>query len=294
MAREKKKIIITVAPSSNFQGKEANPGIPYSPQEIADCVYDCYNEGASMVHIHARDENGHQTNDPAVFREINDKVRQKCNIILQNSTAPAVKANGEMNIDEGLQELDTGTEMVSLNSGLLAVRAAGTSFFTLWTREWIENALAECAKRGIKADWEVHNATQMEDIIHIYSKLDTVEDPISLCFCMNMASQGSMKFTPDNLLHCVNMIPDKSKYHWSAMAVGGANQHKATCMALAMGGGVRVGFEDNIYYRPGELAVSNAQQVKRIATVALDMGYDIATPDEARAMLGVKRTADMF
>lgn len=286
MAKEKKKIIVTVAPSSNFHGKDVNPALPYTPQEIADSVYDCYNEGASVVHVHARDEEGQQTNDPAIFMDINNRIRQKCNIIIQNSTAPAVRP-GAVD-DDGLKELDTGAEMVSINGGILAVKFGDTQITNMWTRDWLMNALNEIHKRGIKPEWEVHNPQNLEDILHIFQPSGLMNDPISLSFCMNMNAQGSQRFTAQNLIHLVNMLPDQEHYHWSAMAVGGANQHKATTMALAMGGSVRVGFEDNIYYRPGELATSNAQLVKRIVTTAEDMGYAIATPDEARQILGIK------
>jgi len=84
-----RKIIITVAQTGAFQGKEANPNIPIQPKEIADSAYDCYNAGASNVHIHARDKQGVFTNDPKIYSEINTLIKSKCNLILQNSTAPA-------------------------------------------------------------------------------------------------------------------------------------------------------------------------------------------------------------
>lgn len=282
--KEKKKIIVTVAPTSNFHGKDTCPSLPCTPAEIADDVYDCYNAGASIVHLHARDENLVQTNDLGIFRDINNRIRQKCNIVLQNSTAPAVRPGAKD--DDGLIELDAGAEMCSLNGGILAVKFGDTQITNMWTRDWLLNALKMMQERGIKPEWEVHNPQNLEDILHIFQPSGMMTDPVSLSFCMNMNAQGSQRFTPENLMHLVNMLPEKG-YHWGAMAVGGANQHRATCMALAMGGSVRVGFEDNIYYRPGELAKCNAQLVERIVTVAMDMGYAIATPDEARAILGI-------
>ena len=85
-----KKLIVTVAPTSNFHGKDANPALPFSPQKVADAVYQCWNEGAAIVHIHGRDEKGLPTNDPAFFKEVDELIREKgCDIIIQLSMAPA-------------------------------------------------------------------------------------------------------------------------------------------------------------------------------------------------------------
>jgi 3-keto-5-aminohexanoate cleavage enzyme len=115
-----RKVIITVAPSSNFQGKEANPAIPYTPAEIAEQVHGAWNAGASLAHMHARDRNGNQTNDVNVFREINAAVRAKCDIIIQNSIAPALGPNAGT-AEDGLQVLDAGAEMSSIDMGISVV-----------------------------------------------------------------------------------------------------------------------------------------------------------------------------
>src|SRR5271157_773292 len=100
--RTTEKLIITVSPSSNFQGKEANPALPYSPHEIADTVYECWNEGAAIAHIHCRDESGVPSNDPQVFREADRLIREKgCDIIIQHSTAPGMKPG--TTIDDGIR-----------------------------------------------------------------------------------------------------------------------------------------------------------------------------------------------
>lgn len=282
----KKKIIVTVAPTSNFHGKDANPALPCTPAEIADAVYDCYNAGAAVVHLHARDEHLVQSNDVNIFRDMNDRIRAKCSIILQNSTAPAVKPGAVE--DDGLSVLDAGCEMCSIDCGILHLKFGELQIFNKWTRDWLVSAAQKALDRGIKPELEIFNPSNLEDVIHILKPAGVLPDPISLTFVMGMGAQGAQKFTPENLMHLVRMTPDRD-FLWGAMGVGGANQHKATCMALALGGNVRVGFEDNIYYRPGELAKSNAQLVERIVTTARDMGYDIASPDEARAILGIQK-----
>lgn len=282
---QKKKIIVTVAPTSNFHGKDTCPALPCTPQEIADAVYDCYNAGASVVHLHARDENLVQSNDVNIFRDMNTRIRAKCNIILQNSTAPAVKPGAVE--DDGLSVLDAGCEMCSLDCGILHLKFGDLQIFNKWTRDWLLGAAKKAQDRGIKTELEIFNPTNLEDVINILKPAGVLNDPVSMTLVMGMKAQGAQAFTPENLMHLTRMIP--KDYIWTAMGVGAANQHKATCMALALGGNVRVGFEDNIYYRPGELAKSNAQLVERIVTTALDMGYDIANPNEAREMLGLKK-----
>ena len=91
----KRKVIITVAQTGNFQGKAANPALPEQPGEIVSSAYDCYNAGAAIVHIHARNAQGLSSNDPKIFAEINTGIRAKCPIIVQNSTAPATKPDSE-------------------------------------------------------------------------------------------------------------------------------------------------------------------------------------------------------
>ncbi len=281
----KKKLIVTVAPTSNFHGKEANPALPVHPHEIAQDAYDCYNAGAAIVHIHARDKNERPTNDPNVFKEINALVKAKCNIIQQFSTAPAMIP--ESHIDDGLNALDCGAEMLSLDCGLAWATFKDLSKPTLWTREWLINAATEMKKRGIKPELEIFNHAMLEDVIHILMPLDLVGNPPSFNFVMGMhkANQGSIEYSMENLTHLVRKLPPNALF--GAMGIGPA-QHQATIASLLLGGHVRVGFEDNIYFRRGELAKSNAQLVERIVNIAIDLGYEIATPDEAREIHGLK------
>ena len=282
----KRKLIVTVAPTSNFHGKEANPALPYHPDEIAEEVYRCYNAGASIAHIHARDHNGVPTNDVNVFKAINAEVSAKCNIIQQFSTAPAMIP--ESTIDDGLQVLDAGCEMASLDCGLAHAYLKGWDKPTYWTRDWLINAAKEMQKRGIKPELEIFNHAMMEDVINIFLPMGIIDGPPSFNFVMGMnrMNQGAIDYNMENITHLVRKLPQGALF--GAMGIG-PTQHPATIASLLLGGNVRVGFEDNIYYRKGELATSNAQLVERIVNVATDLGIEIATPDEAREMLGIKK-----
>lgn len=282
----KKKIIITVAPTSNFHGKEANPALPEQPNEIAREVQRCYDAGAAIAHIHARDSKGIPTNDVNVFKEIKAEVGAKSNIIQQFSTAPAMIPG--THIDDGLQVLDAYPEMASLDCGLMQAYVGDMIKPTLWDRDWLRNAATLMKERNIKPELEIFNHAQLEDVVNILAPEGLFEGPLSFNFVFGMLkiNQGAINFSMENITHLVRKLPQNA--YFGAMGIA-AQQHQATIASLLLGGNARVGFEDNIYFRKGELATSNAQLVERIVGIATDLGFEIATPDEAREMLGIKK-----
>ena len=281
------KVIVTVAPTSNFHGKEANPALPEQPDEIAAAVHDCYNAGASLAHMHARDKDGVQTNSAAVFREINGRVRAKCPIIIQNSIAPALAfAKKQFNTaEQGLETLQANPEMCSLDMGIGVVSVPGLEHYIAWTRSFLFRAAKMMEERGIKPELEIFNNSQIDDTKLLIEK-GALKPPFSFSFVMGMhrVNQSAASWRPQTLMDYVSQLPPNSLF--STLGIG-PMQHHATVQSLILGGGVRVGFEDNIYFRRGELAKSNAQLVERIVTVIRDLGYEPATPAEAREMLGM-------
>ncbi|MDK2867465.1 MAG: 3-keto-5-aminohexanoate cleavage enzyme [Clostridiales bacterium] len=281
-----RKVIITVALTGAFHGKEANPNLPEQPEEIAQAAYEAYLAGASIAHIHARDKDGVSSNDPAIFSEINRRVREKCPIIIQNSTAPANKP-GTVAAD-GLKVLEAEylPEMCSLDCSLIATTWKDRTFIYEWTREFLIDAARRMRDLNIKPELEVFNPTSIEDIVNYVYPEGVLEDPLSFSFVMGMDrnSQQAMQFSNENLVHLINKVPKGS--HFSALAIG-PHQLPGSVMTMLMGGNIRVGFEDNIYFRKGELAKSNAQLVERVANFAREFGYEVATPAEARTILGI-------
>jgi 3-keto-5-aminohexanoate cleavage enzyme len=282
-----RKVIITAALTGNFQGKDANPNLPEQPHEIAQAAYDSYNSGAAIVHLHARDKSGASTNDPKIFSEINSLVRAKSPIIIQNSTAPATQEGSVA--EDGLRllkEAEVLPEMCSLDCSLICTKWKSFNLIYEWTREFMLNAAKLMLDKNIKPELEIFNPTSIEDVFNVLKPAGVLKDPISMSFVMGMdgISQGSMEFSVDNLVHLINKIPKGTLF--SALAIG-KHQLPGTVMAMLMGGNVRVGFEDNIYYRRGELAKSNAQLVERIAKLAIEFGFEVATPEEAREILGI-------
>jgi len=280
----KNKVIVTVAPTSNFHGKDANPALPEQPEEIGLSVRESYDAGAALAHIHARDRNGVQTNSADVFREINAEIRSRCDIIVQNSIAPAL--GKRMNsADDGLEVLDAMPEMASLDMGFTVLTIPGREYYIEWTQSFLVRAAKIMQERGIRPELEIFNNSHMDNAQFLIDK-GLLSPPFSYSFVMNMhrVNQTAVSWHPRTLMSYVDLLPPNARF--STLGVG-PSQHAATVQSLLLGGGVRVGFEDNIYYRRGELAKSNAHLVERIVTVIRDLGLEPATPGEAREMLGI-------
>jgi 3-keto-5-aminohexanoate cleavage enzyme len=283
-----KKVIVTVAPTSNFHGKEANPALPEQPDEIAQSVHECFNAGAALAHMHARDANGVQTNSAAVFRKINRAVRDKCSVIIQNSIAPAMAIGKHLNTaEQGLETIEANPEMCSLDMGIGVVCLPGVEHYIAWTRSFLFRAAKMMQERGITPELEIFNNSQIDDVKLLIEK-ELLKPPFSFSFVMGMnrVNQSAVSWRPQTLMDYVSQLPLSSLF--STLGIG-PMQHHATVQSLLLGGGVRVGFEDNIYYRRGELAKSNAQLVERIVTVIRDLGFEPASPEEAREMLGMPK-----
>ncbi len=282
----KKKIIVTVAQTGAFQGKAQNPNLPEQPDEIISSAYDCYNAGASVVHIHTRDKEGKSTTDTETFGIINNGIRAKCPLIIQNSTAPASRPGSVA--DDGLASLllpkEALPDMCSLDCSLITTTCGDLTWIYMWTREWLIKAATRMMELGIKPELEIFNPSTIEEVFNVLAPAGVLPDPISLTFVMGMnkVSQGAISYSMENLDFMISKLPTGVNY--TTMAIG-ASQLPASVYTLLRGGNVRVGMEDNIYYSRGELAKSNAQLVERIVRIIHELDMEVATPDEARAIL---------
>jgi 3-keto-5-aminohexanoate cleavage enzyme len=275
------KVIITVAQTGALVTKAQNPNIPEQPEEIAVSAYDCYNEGAAIVHIHARDREGVTTGSAEVFRDIHERIRKRCNIILQDSTG----GGANLTVEQRTECLEAQPEMASLNMGTMMRTlgpAAGTPFSN--TRPDIEAFVARMKKFGVKPEMEVYNLAMYREVNNLIAK-GLIEKPYYVNLILGMAYQGALEGNPLYLTVYLQFLPPDTIFN--TLGVGAA-QTPVTTMGMILGGCVRVGMEDNIYYRKGELAESNAQLVARIVRIARELGKEPATPDEARQILGLK------
>jgi 3-keto-5-aminohexanoate cleavage enzyme len=285
-------VIITVAQTGNFQGKDANPNLPEQPAEIVSSTYDCYNAGAAIVHVHARDKAGNSSNDPDIFAEINTGIRAKCPIIVQNSTAPAMGPDSKA--DDGVRLLDMKDksclpDMCSLDCSLITTVWGDLCFIYRWERDWLLKNAKKMMDLGIKPECEVFNPSSVEDVFNVLYPAGVLADPVSLTFVMGMnrVSQGAISYSQRNVDFMLSLLPQDRHVNWSVMAIA-SNQLEGVTYGLLKGGSVRVGLEDNIYYRYGELAKSNAQLVERMVRIIHELEMEVATPDEAREILGLR------
>jgi 3-keto-5-aminohexanoate cleavage enzyme len=273
-----RKVIVTVATTGGFHGKDANPNLPEQPHEIAESAYACYNAGAAIAHIHARDKNGKSTGDTEVFREIKKRVRDKCNIIIAFSTG----GGPGLTVEERLQSAMADPEISSLNMGSL-VRYDGT----VWqnTPGQLEKWASILKDRGIKPELEVYTHTMYQEIENLVTK-GLVEKPYFINLVLGMMGrQGVLSASHKNLLSLIDFLPKESIFN---VTVVGRMQLELTTLGLLMGGNVRVGLEDNIYYSKGVLA-TNEQLVARSVRIIRELGLEVATPEEARQTLGLRK-----
>lgn len=265
-------LVITVAPVGAEVTRKDTPYIPLTPEEIAEECYRAWNEGASVAHIHARDERGDATQDPAVYREIIERVRAKTDMIIQVSTGGAVGMTakervGPVSLHPEMATLTCGT--VNFGDGIFTNSLGDMTFF------------AEAIRQNrVKPEFEVFDAGMIENARRLALK-KLVDLPGHFDFVMGVP--GGISGDPRNLTHLVSLLPQDGST-WTVAGIG-RNQLPLGAMAVIMGGNVRVGFEDNIYYSRGVLAKSNAELVARIARISSELGRPVAKPAEARRIL---------
>jgi len=284
--RTTEKLILTVATTGAFQGKEANPNLPETPEEIAQTAYECWNEGASIVHIHARDPKSRKaTSDPDVLREIDRRIREKnCDIIIQHSTASDYIPR--LSDDKRIKAIEMNPEMASLDITFTRlVTFGGKENIWVMTLPEIEAGAKAMLDRGIKPELEVFNPVVMEDTYRLIEK-GLLTKPYLYNFVLGMRriNRGYMAYSPQLLMQLVNTLPPDSIF--TTMGVG-SDELPATTLSILLGGHVRVGFEDNVHYGKGQLAESNAQLVARAARLGRELGCEIVSPAEARQMLRI-------
>ncbi len=275
------QVIITVAQTGALVNKKMNPNIPEQPDEIAQSAYDCYNEGAAIVHIHARNPDGGTTGSADVFRDIHSKIKAKCNLILQDSTG----GGSNLSIAQRSECLEAQPEMASLNMGTM-IRTIGNAIGTPFsnTRSEIDGFIKRMNQFGVKPEMEVYNIAMIHEA-NLLIERGLIQKPYCMSLILGMSYQGAHEADPMFLPDYLHYIPEET--YFNVLGVGKA-QLSLGVMGMVLGGNVRVGMEDNIYYKKGELASSNAQLVARMVRIARELGKEPCTPDEARKILGLK------
>lgn len=290
-----KKVIVTIAPTGGMASKQQNPHLPTQPQEIADDVYRCYNAGASVVAVHARRPDDQATCEPAIYTSINRKIRDKCDIVLNNSTGGGINGDmvhrvadseyWEIRWEERLKGMEgEGVEMCTLDAQTVVACFADREILVPTMPSRIRQLARMMQERGIKPEWEVFGlADIVQDVTRALDEgLDVAPHFINIVLGVN-AFQGALPYTPRLLQTMVDHLPKDSVFNVSAI---GPAQLPAAMNSLLLGGHVRVGLEDNLYYAHGQLA-TNVQLVERLVRMVREMGYEPATPAEAREIMGL-------
>ncbi len=289
------KIIVTIAPTGGMASKAQNPNLPTQPEEIAEDVYRCYNAGASVVAVHARRASDDQaTCDPAVYRRINSLIREKCDIVINNSTGGGINGdmvrqgpNGyaEIMFDERIKGMEAGAEMCTLDPTTIIASFEGREILMNTSPERCRQLATMMKDRGIKPEWEVFSPTHLLQDVQACIAAGLDEPPYFINFVLGVSAfQGAMPYTPKILQQMVDMMPKDAIFNVSAI---GPHQLNAGVQSILLGGHVRVGLEDNLYYSRGRLA-KNIEQVDRIVRIIRDLGFEPATPAEAREIIGLR------
>ncbi|AOT69835.1 3-keto-5-aminohexanoate cleavage protein [Geosporobacter ferrireducens] len=269
------KTIITVATTGAWPSKQDNPNVPLTPQEIANDVYECWKAGAAIAHLHMRDDNGKGTMSKEKFEETVALIKEKCDIILNLTTS------GDLNATDETRQAHLKSvkpELASYDCG--SMNWMHNSLFINHPK-FLEELGHTMQEYGVKPEIEIFDAGMIYNSFY-YQKKGVLKAPLHYQFVLGAA--GGMTATIENLVFLKNLIPEGST--WSALGIG-KGHIPIMLAAIAMGGHVRVGMEDNVYFGPGELAKSNAQFVERAANIIRASSKEVAAVEDARNILGL-------
>jgi len=258
-----RKVIITAALTGAGHGKEANPNLPEQPEEIIEQALQCRDAGAAIVHLHARDKSGNNTMSLDIFRKIHEGIKTSSDLIVELSTGGGPTLPNEERIAPMLLK----PEMASLNTFMMIMPVKGVETPFIYKRSEIEESARRARELGVKP-------------------AIAILKPYVLDIGLNLPAQGTLRGTWRNLVALVERIPEGAVFN---VAAGGEAELPLTTMGMLLGGNPRVGLEDNVYYVPGRLAKSNAELVARTARITRELNLEIATPDEAREILQLRR-----
>jgi 3-keto-5-aminohexanoate cleavage enzyme len=275
------KLMITAAVTGSRNTKDVSPHIPITPEEIAQSCIECWRAGASIVHIHVRDlETGLGTQDYDLYKRVVDPVREQTDLILSLTTSGTAALN--LPHEDRLIPLAFNPELASFDAG--SINLGGGVFSN--PPDFLDLAAEKMLENGVKPEIEVFDLGMAVTALNM-NKKGQLESPMYFQFVMG--TPWGAPSTPKVLLHLLEHIPEESV--WSVIGIGKSHL-PMSMMALIMGGHIRVGLEDNVYYERGVLAKNSAVFVERIIRLAKEYGREVATPNEARKILGVSRQGE--
>ena len=270
------KLIITAAICGAEVLKEHNPAVPYTIEECVREAKSAYDAGASVIHLHVRLDDGTPTQDKNRFKDVMDAIYKVCpDVIIQPSTGGAVG----MTDDERLQPTELNPEMATLDCGTL--NFGGDEVF-MNTENTIKYFGQRMIERGIKPELEVFDKSMIDMALRLHKK-GFIQKPMHFDFVMGV--NGGISGELRDFVFLRGSIPQDATY---TVAGVGRFEFPLAVAAIVDGGHVRVGFEDNVFLSKGVLAKSNGELVEKVVRLAKELGRDIASPAEAREILGLK------
>lgn len=271
------KVIISAALTGGVTPREKNRSLPVTPVEIAEDAYACWKAGAAVVHLHMRDEHGNGTMDAELFRETIRLIRahEDCDVIINCSSSGERGADGARRLEhfrtvEGIEL--ASYDIDSFNWGM------GGIFSN--PGPWLQELAQVLRERKIKPEVEIFDEGML-GLTRLYLQRGILEGPIWCQLVLGVL--GGMEATVENLIHLTGNLPQNAV--WSVTGIG-AGHLPMLYAALAMGGHLRVGLEDNLYYGPGEKA-TNVRLVERAVRIIRECGKQPATPAQAREIIGL-------
>ncbi|BAJ82456.1 MULTISPECIES: 3-keto-5-aminohexanoate cleavage protein [Acidiphilium] len=299
-----RKVIITCAITGAIHTPSMSPHLPVTPEEIADSAVAAAEAGAAILHLHARDpETGRPDQSPEAFGRFLPRVKQRTNAVINLTTGGAPY----MTVEERVQPAATfrpevaSLNMGSMNFGLFPMLDRFKDFKHPWEREALETSrdlvfrntfrdiefvLRTLGEAGTRFEFECYDTAHLYNLAHFLGR-GLVKPPLFIQTVFGIL--GGIGPHPEDVMH-MKRTADRlfgDQYRWSVLGAG-RNQMPIAAQAAAMGANVRVGLEDSLWIGPGQLAESNAQQVRKVRQILEGLGLEIATPDEARQILSLK------
>ncbi|MBH67956.1 MAG: 3-keto-5-aminohexanoate cleavage protein [Rhodospirillaceae bacterium] len=299
------KVIITCAVTGSIHTPTMSPHLPITPDEIADASIGAWEAGASIIHLHARDpQDGSPTPSPDVFMEFLPRVKQATDAVVNISTGGGHGMTVEQRLEAAVRASPemTSLNMGSMNFGLFPILDKVSDFKHDWEPKYLENSrdfifrntfkdieyiLKELGEgHGTRFEFECYDIGHLYTLAHFLDR-GLVKPPLFVQSIFGIL--GGVGADEENLMHS-RRIANKlfgDDYQWSVLAAG-RHQMSFVTMAAMLGGNVRVGLEDSLYIGKGKLAESNKDQVAKIRRIIEDLSLEVASPEEARSMLGLK------
>jgi 3-keto-5-aminohexanoate cleavage enzyme len=266
--------IISVAITGSGTTLAQNPNLPCTPEQIATSAIESWNAGAAIAHIHVREADGRPVHNLDYYREIVERVTSETDMVLNLTTGGFLGLTAE----QRLETLQLRPELGSFDAGSMNF---GDHVF-LNSPDFLKQMAEAFLEYNVRPELECFDVGMIYNCLHLIDQ-GLIEGPLWWQFVLGV--RGGAPATPKVLMTMVELLPAGSQ--WSTIGLG-RGQLPMNTMAIILGGHVRTGMEDNVYYRRGELAASNAQLVERCARLTRELGREVATPADARQLLGLR------